>query len=213
MSLHGLAARRLGAATLAAGAALGVAAAAGATWPVAVSAAWDAAAVVFLAWVWASVQGMDAASTAARARSEDVSRATADAIVLGASVASLVAVALVLVEAGKHSGGAKAGLIGLAIATVALAWSTVHTVYTLRYGHLYYEEPVGGINFHDPDPPDFRDFFYVAVTIGMTSQVSDTDLTNRRIRRTAVRHALLSYVFGAAIVAITINIVASLLNG
>jgi uncharacterized membrane protein len=88
----------------------------------------------------------------------------------------------------------------------------VHTVYTLRYADLYYSPPQGGIDFKEKDPPDYHDFAYVALTIGMTYQVSDTDLQRKAIRRTAVRHALLSFVFGAVIVAITINVVASLLN-
>ena len=76
----------------------------------------------------------------------------------------------------------------------------------------YYDLPVGGIDYNDDDPPDYRDFAYLALTIGMTYQVSDTDLTARPIRRAALRHALLSFLFGSVIVAVTINIVASLLN-
>jgi len=88
----------------------------------------------------------------------------------------------------------------------------VHTVFTVRYGDLYYADPVGGIDFNEDDKPDYRDFAYLALTIGMTFQVSDTDLQAKPIRRSAIRHALLSYGFGAIIVAITINIVASLLS-
>ena len=81
-----------------------------------------------------------------------------------------------------------------------------------RYGDLYYGDVVGGIDFNEDDPPDYRDFGYLALTIGMTYQVSDTDLQNKIIRHTALRHALLSFVFGAVIVALTINSVASLLQ-
>jgi uncharacterized membrane protein len=95
--------------------------------------------------------------------------------------------------------------------TVALSWLSVHAVYTLRYADLYYRTG-GGIDFHDDGAPDFGDFAYVAFTIGMTFQVSDTDLVSRPIRRTALRHALLSYLFGIAVIATTINAVASLLN-
>jgi uncharacterized membrane protein len=82
----------------------------------------------------------------------------------------------------------------------------------LRYARLYYADPVGGVDFNEDVRPDFSDFAYLAFTIGMTYQVSDTDLTNRRIRRTALRHALLSFLFGTVIVAMTINIVAGLLK-
>jgi uncharacterized membrane protein len=96
------------------------------------------------------------------------------------------------------------------VSAIVAAWACVHTVFTLRYARLYYADPVGGIDFHDDYPPDYIDLAYVALTIGMTFQVSDTDLTARSIRRAAVRHALLSYVFGAVIVAVTINIVGTL---
>ena len=179
---------------------------------VAVSCAWAAAAAVVLALIWTSIYPRDAAATKMNARAEDFSRATADLILLGAAVASLLAVAFNLADAGKESGWEKGLLIGLVVLSVGLAWATVHTVFLLRYARLYYDEPVGGIDYNDDDPPDYRDFAYLALTIGMTYQVSDTDLTARPMRRAALRHALLSFLFGSVIVAVTINIVASLLN-
>src|SRR4051812_10399912 len=136
-----------------------------------------------------------------------------DLVLLSASVASLVAVGYTLVYAGNRSSSQKALTIGLAILAVALAWGAVHTVYTLRYAALYYGDPVGGIDFNGEDGPDYLDLAYFAFTVGMTFQVSDTDLSAKAIRRTVLRHALLSYLFGAVIVAVTINLVASLLNG
>jgi len=84
-------------------------------------------------------------------------------------------------------------------------------VYTLRYADLYYQHE-GGLDFNQTEEPDYRDFAYLAFTIGMTYQVSDTNLRLKAVRRTALRHALLSYLFGAVIIAMTINIVASLAN-
>ncbi len=185
---------------------------AGASWPVAVSLGWCALALVVLVWVWAKIGPKDAEETARHARSVDFSRTASDGILIAASVASLVAVAFTLVQAGGDHGAPKALLISLVVLTVALAWATVHTVFTLRYGDLYYDDPVGGIDFNEDERPDYVDFAYVALTIGMTFQVSDTDIQSRAIRRTAVRHALLSYLFGAVIVAVTINVVASLLS-
>jgi uncharacterized membrane protein len=209
---NGLAARRLAAGSLAGIAAGIVAVALGAQWQIAVSVGWCALALVILVWIWATIGPKDSEGTAEHARSEDFSRATADIVLLGASVASLVAVAMTLVLAGHAHDGRKAGLITLTILTVGLAWLLVHTVFTVRYGDLYYADPVGGIDFNEDDKPDYRDFAYLALTIGMTFQVSDTDLQAKPIRRNAIRHALLSYAFGAVIVAITINIVASLLS-
>jgi uncharacterized membrane protein len=131
--------------------------------------------------------------------------------VISAASASLVAVGLALVKAGHDKGSAKALLTALAVLAVALSWAVVHSVFTLRYAHVYYSGG-GGIDFNEDADPDYRDFAYLALTIGMTFQVSDTDLTTKEIRRTATRHALLAYLFGAVIVAMAINVVASLLS-
>lgn len=188
------------------------AALAGAHWQVAVSVGWCALAATILSWIWVTIGAKDAEATAEHARSDDFSRAAADLVVLSASVASLVAVGMTLVLAGHAHDGRKVALVTLTILTVALAWGLVHTVFTLRYGDLYYGDPVGGIDFNERDLPDYRDFAYLALTIGMTFQVSDTNLQAKKIRRTAIRHSLLSYAFGTVIVAITINIVAGLLS-
>ena len=123
-----------------------------------------------------------------------------------------MAVGVVLVQAGNKSGGSRDVLIGLGVVSVVLAWGVVHTVFALRYARLYYGEPVGGVDFNEQKDPDYRDFAYLAFTIGMTYQVSDTNLTSTSIRRTALHHALLSFVFGTSIIAMMINVVAGLLN-
>jgi uncharacterized membrane protein len=209
---HGLAARRLVFSMAVGAGALAVALSVGAASSTSVTLGWDFAAILFLVSVGCSVWGKNPAASARIAQAEDSSRVAADAALLSASVSSLVAVGFVLVNAGHSSSGSKGLLIGLTIASVVLAWATVHTVYMLRYARLFYAAPIGGIDFHDGELPDYHDLAYVALTIGMTFQVSDTDLVSKAIRRAAIRHALLSYLFGAVIVAITINIVASLLS-
>jgi uncharacterized membrane protein len=184
----------------------------GTEWAISVSCAWGAMALVTVLAVWLRIYGMNAAETKENAADEDFPWPLADLVTLTASVVSLIAVGYTLLEARNRHGTGKALLLGLAIAVVALSWLTVHTLYALRYGDLYYGHPVGGINFNEDDPPDYRDFGYLALTIGMTYQVSDTDLQNKKMRHTALRHALLSFVFGAVIVALTINAVASLLQ-
>jgi uncharacterized membrane protein len=208
----GVAARRALIGAIAGCAALIAALQAGASVSVAALAGWDIAAVVFLVWVWSTIPRKDAAATAVSAQAEDASRTASEAVLIGAGNASLVAVAFTLVEAGHNAGADRALLIGLAVGSVALAWASVHTVYALRYARLYYSDPVGGIDFNADDPPGYLDFAYVALTVGMTSQVSDTALTARKLRRAAIHHAILSYVFGTAVVALTINIVGSLLG-
>jgi len=86
----------------------------------------------------------------------------------------------------------------------------VHTVFTLRYARLYYNGTPGGIDFNESDDPDYGDFAYLAFTIGMTFQVSDTNLQSKPIRRMALRHAWISFPLGAIIIATSINLVAGL---
>jgi uncharacterized membrane protein len=206
----GLAARRLlcgVAGGLAAGA---IALLEGASWAVAALCASDLAAVVFVVWVWWTIVPADPAETARVARAEDASRTAAEAVLISAGVASLLAVVFTLAQAGTAGAPGRGLLTGLALGSVALAWLSVHTVYVLRYARLYYSPPDGGIDFHG-EAPDYVDFAYLGLTIGMTFQVSDTDLTGKRVRRTALHHALLSYVFGTVVVAITVSSVASLL--
>jgi uncharacterized membrane protein len=174
--------------------------------------AWDTTALVFLVWVWTTISSKDAAATAASAQAEDASRPASEAVVVAAGTASLVAVAFTLVEAGRTHGTARALLIALAVWSVMLAWTSVHTVYALHYARLYYSDPVGGIEFNENDPPRYLDFAYVALTVGMTNQVSDTALTARKLRHAAIHQALLSFVFGTVVLALTINIVAGLLG-
>ena len=181
-------------------------------WQAAILVGWDVAAVCFLAWTWKIVGRLDAAGTKRHANVEDASRRTAEAIVLVAGVALLAAVGLVLIKAGQSHGGTKAYLITVGILSVVLSWASVHTVFMLRYTRSHYQAPEGGVDFNEKDPPAYLDFAYLAFTIGMTFQVSDTDLTTKPIRRIALSHALMSYLFGAVIVAIAINIVASLLG-
>src|SRR5690606_3251822 len=97
-----------------------------------------------------------------------------------------------------------------AVVTVVLSWMSVNTDFTLRYAHLYYSSPEGGVDFAGTTAPDYRDFAYLAFTVGMTYQVSDTALLTPQFRRELLKHALLSYVFGAVIVAAVINAVAGL---
>ena len=205
----GLAARRVVVALILGAITAALAVGAGATWSVAALGAEDAAAVVFVVSVWASIAGADAAATARTARAEDPSRAAAEAILLGAGVASLLAVVFTLAQAGDAGAPQRGLMTALAIGSVALAWLSVHTVFLLRYARIYYSPPDGGIEFGD-EPPDYRDFAYLALTIGMTFQVSDTDLSAKRVRRVALHHALLSYLFGTVIVAITVSSVAGL---
>lgn len=171
---------------------------------------WDVAAIVLLAWVWWTIWPMSSAETGSHATHEDPTRAVSDVLLLSSAVASLAAVGLVVVASASAHGAGRGLLAGLGLATVALSWAVVHTTFTLRYALLYYTGPDGGIDFNQGPPPRYSDFAYLAFTMGMTFQVSDTDLKTPVIRATALRHGLLSYLFGAVIVAATINLIAGM---
>jgi uncharacterized membrane protein len=181
-------------------------------WQMATLIGWDVGALVLGVWIWWAVGGLSPEETMERATREDTSLQVSELTILAAGVAVLAAVGLALIRAGQATGGTKAYLITLGVVSVALSWALVHTVYTLRYARTFYSQPIGGIDFNEDDPPNYLDFAYLALTIGMTFQVSDTNLTTKTIRRIALSHALLSYVFGAVIVALVINVVSSLLH-
>jgi uncharacterized membrane protein len=180
-------------------------------WDYAPLAAWDAAALVFTVWVWAAMIPMGSSATAQHATREDPGHAQTDLIVVIAAVANLASVGYVLVQASSAKGATQDVLAGLGVLSIALSWFAVHTLYTLRYARLYYTGADGGIGFNQTTPPPrYLDFAYVSFTIGMTFQVSDTDLQTPAIRATALRQALLAYLFGAVTLAATINLVSQL---
>ena len=173
---------------------------------------WDVAVLIYLAWTWGAVQGLDPEVTAQLAKREDPSTPVADLVVIGAGTAMLAAVGFALVKAGQSTGGMKAYLVTLGLVSVVLSWAVVHTVFALKYARAYYSEPAGGIAFNEDEPPNYIDFAYYAFTIGMTFQVADTNITSRAVRRTTLHHALLSYLFGAVLLGLVINVVATLLK-
>jgi uncharacterized membrane protein len=181
-------------------------------WQASMLVGWSVGATFLIAWIWISVVRLSAAQTKSHASREDTSVHLTELMVLSSGVAMLAAVGLVLVKAAHATGGSKAFLIALGVLSVGLTWGLVHTIFALRYARTYYRAPVGGIDFNEEGPPTYLDFAYLALTIGMTFQVSDTNLTTKTIRRVALGHALLSYLYGAVIVALVINVVSTLLH-
>ncbi len=196
-------------AALAAGVAAGLWAVPALGWVEGSLTGWLVTAAVSLSRTWTVVWPMDATATARYAGREDASRPVRDTVLLVASVVSLLTVATMLV--GKKSGGPAPASLALGLAAVILSWGMVHTIFTLRYAALYYRSGVrGGIDFNQDEPPRYRDFAYVAFTLGMTFQVSDTAIRDSEIRATALRHALLAYLFGTLVIAVTVNMLAGL---
>lgn len=198
-----------------AAAGLGVALAIGnlGSWTYAPALGWAAASLTYLIWVWSVIGRLDATGTAAhaRARGEDPGRVAADVLVLAATAGSFGGVALILLEAGSAQGGLKAAIIALALGSITLSWLLVQTLFTLRYATVYYRES-DGVDFNKKKPPRYADFAYLSFTIGMTFQVADTNLTTDAVRYTVLRHALLSYVLGAIVLATVINLVSGLVH-
>jgi uncharacterized membrane protein len=194
------------------GAVVGVVLAVFEPWQLALLVAFDSAAAVFLVLVWSSVRQLDGQQTQRVALSEDDSVRLTSLVVLVACTTALVAQVLGLVKAKDTEGAMTAALTAVAVLGVVLAWLTVHSIFTLHYARLYYSGTRGGIDFPDDDEPDYRDFAYLAFTIGMTYQVSDTDITDRQIRRTITRQSLLSFLFGTVIIGTSINVLAGLIR-
>ena len=182
-----------------------------APWQLAVLLGWDASALAYVITTM-PVLRHDGRATEALAVFEDESRRTAEAILLGVCIVSLGAVGTGLAEANRSDGAREVVLTVASAATVVLSWCVVQVVHTLRYASLYYGAPRGGVDFGETQQPDYRDFAYLAFTVGMTYQVSDTDLSTPAFRRRALAHALLSFLFGTVIIATTINIIASIIR-
>ena len=183
-------------------------------WQLTVLVAWDVTAALVVGTVWIAIGRFTPEETAQFATKEDDSRAGTHLLLLGAALVSLVGVALAFIKANAGMHRQEVLLEAFGVATIVCSWLLVHTVFALRYAHVYYTDPEGGIDFKTTghERPDYLDFAYTAFTVGMTFQVSDTDITRREMRRQVLRHALISFLFGAVILATTINVIASLLN-
>jgi uncharacterized membrane protein len=171
---------------------------------------WDVGTVVYLLWVWHLNRKLDSEATAAAAVREDPTRPVTDVILLVAAVGSLLAVVYTIADAAHSSGAGQPLRVALGVTSIASSWFLVHTLFTMMYAREYYVDQDGGIDFNTTHPPVWTDFAYLSFTIGMTFQVSDTDLQTSALRRLALRQMLISYLFGAVIIAITINLVAGL---
>ncbi|MEZ0447148.1 DUF1345 domain-containing protein [Cellulomonas sp. ICMP 17802] len=172
----------------------------------AVLAGWATVAAVFVVWTWIVVGPMGPDDTASHATREEPTRFGAHAVVIAAALVTLVGVVLVLVD--KEIGQLLPTIAVLS--SVLASWAAIHTVFALRYARMFLTDGAGGIDFHMTEAPRYSDFAYVAVTVGMSFAISDTDLGSSSMRRTALVHALLSYLFGTVIIALLVNLVASM---
>ncbi|MFJ3222865.1 DUF1345 domain-containing protein [Streptomyces sp. NPDC086783] len=159
---------------------------------------------------WVVLWPMDAAATRRNTRREDFRPVTDELVVVAVALCGLFAIVLLLVRGGRAGDGHAAA--ATALCCVFLAWSALHLMYATRYAYVYYEHN-GGIDFNSDAPPSYRDFFYFSYNLGMTYQVSDTDVSSSAIRSIVLRHSLLSYLFGTSILASAINVVVGIVSG
>ncbi|MFE1591888.1 DUF1345 domain-containing protein [Nocardia sp. NPDC058705] len=164
-------------------------------------------ATVFVITGWLVLWPMSSEETKKVARREDFQPFIEELSVVASALAGLVGIVVVLVL--RHSNATNIAA-AIALGGVFMAWASVHLMYAARYAYVYYQAPGGGIDFNISEPPDYRDFFYFSYNLGMTYQVSDTNVSNETIRAIVLRHCLLSYIFGTVILATTINLVAGL---
>ncbi|MUL84027.1 MULTISPECIES: DUF1345 domain-containing protein [unclassified Mycolicibacterium] len=158
---------------------------------------------------WILLWPMDAEATRHNAHREAFTPVLEELVVVAAALGALVSIVFLLVHGGSHSDPSAAAT---ALAGVFMAWAGMHLMYAARYAYLFYTPKPGGIDFNSDDPPAFRDFFYFSYNLGMTYQVSDTGVTDTTIRAVALRHCLLSYLFGTVILATTINLVVGIVS-
>lgn len=172
-------------------------------------AAWDAGGSCLLVMAWITIAANSAGGTRRLASREDPGRTAVYAIVLLSAGASLLS-ATTLARSARSVAGARADLlVALSLVNVLICWGLTHTSFALHYAHLYYRdsEGTGGIDFPGRAAPSYFDFAYLAFTVGMTFQVSDTSVTNPQVRRAVLLHATLSFIYNTAILAFVLNLI------
>ena len=187
--------------------------------PVQLVAAWNAFSCCMLALTWFQIVAAQPAKFLSNAKLQDSSRTAISLFVIAAACISLFAVTFLLGSAKGLGKEAMLKHVLLAVVTVVGSWSLIHTVFALRYAHIFYGDSdsptdaghAGGLEFPDEPSPDYLDFAYFSFVIGMTCQVSDVQISSRSIRRLALVHGLLSFAFNTVILALSINIVSGML--
>lgn len=179
--------------------------------------AWCAGLVVYLGLAWWLCHAFDAKRTRERAQAQDEPSFILFLVLLLANLACVAAITVLMQQSRDLSGLARALHVGLSVAALAASWLFIQAIFTFHYAHRYYfeekqGEPDGaGLTFPGGLDPDYFDFLYFAHVVGMTSQVSDVQVTSREMRRLTLVHSVLSFGFNMLILALSINVVAGLL--
>jgi uncharacterized membrane protein len=176
---------------------------------------WNIGIALYLGLIHTTMWRCDIGQIRRRAAEQDEGAVAILLLTIAATFASLVAIVFEL-GGSKQAPHDQAILLALlAMATILLSWSFVHTIFALHYAHEYYGERrdgiIGGLNFPEDKEPDYWDFLYFSLVIGMTSQVSDVAVTSKVIRRLVAMHGVLSFFFNLTVLALTVNMISNLL--
>ena len=174
---------------------------------------WDVGVGLYLALAFQAMAKADVARIRRRAAMLDEDRIAFLILTAGAALATIGAI---VAELGDKETARAPAHLALAVVTIALSWAFTHTIFALHYAHEFYIEnryEDGGLAFPGKEQPDYWDFAYFSLVIGMTSQVSDVAVTAKGIRRTVLAHGVVSFFFNVALLALTVNIAASALAG
>ena len=179
---------------------------------------WSVGVAVYLTLAWWLCVGFDAQRTRVRAQAQDEPSVVLFLVLLLATMVCVAAITVMMQQSRDLSGLQRALHIGLSVVALALSWLFIQTIFTFHYAHRYYHEeklnePDGpGLQFPGGLDPDYFDFLYYAHVVGMTSQVSDVQVTSREMRRLTLVHGVLSFGFNMLILALSINVVAGVLQ-
>lgn len=183
--------------------------------PTRLLAGWDVGVALYLVLIHPTILRADVASIRRRASEQDEGAFAILLLSIVATMASLVAIVFELGGSKQAPSGQAIAQVLLAMTTILLSWSFVHTIFSLHYAHEYYGERsdgiIGGLTFPGDPDPDYWDFLYFSLVIGMTSQVSDVAITSKVIRRMAAIHGVLSFFFNLTVLALTVNMVSNLI--
>ena len=172
---------------------------------------WDIGIALYLALAFHLVARSDLHRLRRRAANQDEGNFAILVLTVAAALASLGAIFAELATVGGAP--RQPGQLILATATVVLSWAFIHSIFALHYAHEFYGEgrdrKIGGMTFPEDEAPDYWDFTYFSFTIGMCAQVSDVTVSSKTIRRTVLVHSIISFLFNAALLALTVNIAAS----
>lgn len=178
---------------------------------------WNLACLAYLGPTLWTIVKADGDSVKRTACEEDENRSVIMALVLTAVASSFASVIIALREA-KGAHGGTDWLAVMAVSTIVLSWFVVQSIFTLHYAHKYFGDGDDdgqsdrGIKFTGDPPETYKDFWYVAVCMGATFQVSDFSLTNTSFRNLATAHALVAFGFNTLVLALGVNIVSNLLG-